>query len=225
MAPTYKIAGSVLIVQDESTRTRHRCASPEAALELAAKLEAEAIATEEARAAEGRLLLSMGVDVVLPHPADLGLDLPVDANGRLAPEDAATLRAAVLAQVPGSDPPTAPPTAEEATQTPDTAGTGEQPVEGTGGPVVAVETEWRDSTGQMVMAISTEALAPVTLWRSIGGRTAEFVVEPGKPTNRWAKGNPGETFELRVGGPDGDLLATATVPGEPNPDAPPPADS
>jgi len=232
--PVFTFRGPNLIVVLDGVRTTWRLGSEAAAIDKAAEIETDWKQTQAAIEAEGLLLAAQGADVTLPHPTEVGItDAVVAPDGEVDQATAARIREALAAQLEAPAEPTSWPatvtggssavTITEATITIPAPAVPEPvvaPVEAVALPV-EVALEWRPETSQMVMNLNvTTGDQPVRVWRSMGGRTTDFTVEPGKPANRWVKGQPGELFQLRIDGPDGAVIAEQTIPGAPDPAAP-----
>lgn len=73
---------------------------------------------------------------------------------------------------------------------------------------VTVDVAW-DPTDERV-ALTFDTTGDVTLWRSIGGRSSSFDVTGGETLHRTFKAVAGDLLEIRVDGPNGDLVTSGT---------------
>lgn len=199
MRPAIHINGTRVVVTAGPDESTHQVASHEDAIELAARLEQEWEDDARKRAELLARYIDEGVDVVVPHPddaAEWGLTVEPTPTSETVPA--------------GSDSePLEPP--QEGPQESVSEPVGDDSTDPAPEPVVTATARWEPDTSRLVVTML--ATEDVSMWRSMLGRnTSTFALVAGNEAVRAFKGEPGGVFELRIDGPDGELVLTETIP-------------
>jgi hypothetical protein len=207
--------------------TIHPCGSHDDAITLAAELETQAAAMRAAVDAQIRGAVTAGWDVVMPHPLDLDPGAavnddasdtelaeisramltgpgdgysgdnpqPVSASGDHDQEPPATVEAPPDRPVAPGSAPLVPSAELSEPVTPEPAG---------GGVVQVTSVNWNPETRRLTVHLL--AAEDSDVWRRCGTATAPFGLKAGEPSIRAWSMNEGDTYEVRLGGPDGELV-------------------